>query len=197
VLRASVLAVFASGCVLPFALPPLRAETGATATINRPVAAHAGGGVALASGTLAGDQPVDVGVGGFADWNDDGVTAKGIYADTALFVERGRTTRTAIGARAEFRWDTTMPLDAGSTRGFAAKLRVDHEFRARVKAPYAESGSCGLVVGAARGTGAIGVYAEAGHAWLPGDERAFTATAGITVRVPMTAGLIAGIPGCR
>jgi hypothetical protein len=61
---------------------------------------------------------------------------------------------------------------------------------------YSGSDRCAAVGGVARGTGGIGVFAEAGPVWQPDQRTAFSATAGITVRVPSTVGIIFAVPGC-
>jgi hypothetical protein len=187
-LRLAVLALL-GGC-FPYGLPPLKGELGATTQTNRSTAGRVAGGAHLASGTLRRDQPFDIGAGAFYEWDEIGTRAKGAYGDVALFVDRGARTRTSLGLRGELRYDEM------SRAGMGAKLRIDHEIYGATTAPYSGADGCSMIVGGAHGTGAIGLYVEAGSAWMPDTDRAFVATAGITVRIPATAGLIIGIPGC-
>ena len=188
--RLGVVALASSGCILPYAIPPLRGEIGGTTLSQRDPALHVAGGTHLASGTRRRNQPFDVGAGGFFDWSEHGDSTKGAYVDTAVFVERSPRTRTSVGVRGELRWNP-----AG--RGAGAKLRVDHEMFGATSKDYSGSDRCGFVAGTAYGTGALGVFAEAGHVWMPNDESAWTATAGVTMRIPSTVGLLVGIPGCK
>ena len=63
--------------------------------------------------------------------------------------------------------------------------------------PYAVPPLKAEAGGAAHGTGGIGVFAEACSVMMPDQKAAFTATAGVTLRVPSTIGIIVAIPGCR
>jgi hypothetical protein len=191
VVRFIAVLVVAGGCVVPYAIPPLRGELGAATATGRDPAVRYAGGAHLASATLRRDQPIDLGVGGFVETGKyESRDLRGVYADASVFVDRGRRTRTALGVRGELAWDAM-----GS--GAGAKLRVDHEIFGATTAGYSGSDTCAVIAGTARGTGAFGVYVETGHAWLAGDRTAWTTTAGITIRAPATVGILAGIPGCR
>jgi hypothetical protein len=172
--------VLLAGC-FPYAIPPLKGELGASTHSRRPTAVRVAGGAHLASATLRRDQPFDVGVGGFYESAEGGFTTKGGYADAAWF----------IGLRGELRYDEMGRAGAG------AKLRIDHEIFGPTTADYSASDTCSAIFGSAYGSGAAGIYVEAGQAWLPGNETAFVATAGVTLRMPMTAGVLIGIPGCK
>lgn len=189
-LRFVVCLAVLGGC-FPYAIPPLRGEVGAVAQSKQPTAGRVSGGAHLASGTLRHDQPFDVGAGAFYEWDDNGERAKGAYADAAVFIDRGARTRTSLGIRGEVRHDPTMGY------GTAAKLRIDHEIYKKALGEYSGHDRCGVIFGGARGTGAAGIYVEAGPAFLPGDQRAFVATVGVTLRIPATLGLLVGIPGCK
>jgi hypothetical protein len=187
-LRLAALALV-GGC-FPYAIPPLKGEVGVTTQTNRTPAGRVAGGTHLASGTLRRDQPFDVGVGGYYEWTELGSRSKGGYGDVALFIDRGARTRTSLGLRGELRYDEMNRAGAG------AKLRIDHEIFGATTASYSGSERCSAIIGSAYGTGAVGFYVEAGSAFHADNDRAFVATAGITVRTPMTAGLLVGIPGC-
>ncbi|MEO8705562.1 MAG: hypothetical protein ABI867_36365 [Kofleriaceae bacterium] len=178
-----------SGCILPYAIPPLKGEVGAT-TLRDDPAFHVAGGTSVASGMIDRAAPVDVGVGGFLESSEAGVLTHGAYADAAIFIDKSHHARTAIGARGELRYTP-------DGRGLGAKLRIDHEVFAPTKRGYSGSDRCGFIAGAAHGMGAVGFYAEAGHVWQPNDEHAWVAGAGLTVRIPATLGFIVGIPWCK
>jgi len=183
-----------AGCVVPYALPPLKAELGGSTVRGDRPTFHVGGGAHLASGVLDKDQKFDLGVGGFGDWNGDGLATTAGYVDAAAFVERSEKTRTSIGARGEVRWTAT---GAGVGRGFGGMLRVEHEMFAVTHSGYSGTDRCSAIGGAAHGTGGVGMFAEAGRVTMPGVDRgAWTATAGVTLRIPSTIGILVGIPGC-
>lgn len=182
--------VLLAGC-FPYAIPPLKGELGASTHSRRPTAVRVAGGAHLASATLRRDQPFDVGAGVFYESAEGGSETKGGYADAAWFIDRGARTRTSLGLRGELRYD------AMGRAGGGAKLRIDHEIFGPTTAGYSASDSCSAIFGSAYGSGAAGIYVEAGQAWLPGNETAFVATAGVTLRMPMTAGVLIGIPGCK
>lgn len=143
-------------------------------------------GTHLASASTNERIPVDVGVGYLYDGSAGG--SHGGYLDGALYIDRFWRARTALGMRHELR---STPMG----NGYAGKLRLDVELVAAVDRPFESEGSCGSSAGHHRGTSGLGVFVEAGRAWLPGDD-AWIATAGITARLPGTAGVWVGIPGC-
>jgi hypothetical protein len=179
-----------TGCVIPFVIPPVRAEVGAATQVRReePASLQVAVGTHLASGTLRKDQPFDVGAGYLFAHNAD-ASSHGIYADGALFVERSRRTRTAVGGRGELLW---TPMG----KALGAKLRVDHELFGTGSRDFHGDGRCGVTSGTHIGTVAVGVFAEAGPQWLPAGELAWTAAAGVTLRLPTSVGVFVGIPGC-
>ncbi|HEU0031517.1 MAG TPA: hypothetical protein VFQ53_12850 [Kofleriaceae bacterium] len=196
-LAPQVLAVVAvsalGGCIMPYAIPPTRGEIGAaTTTGDHAPAAHVAGGAHFASGTTGSQPTFDLGIGGFFDWNEQGTAARGVYTDAAVFVERHDSTRTSIGLRTELH----LPVEM-SGPGFGAKLRIDHEMFGSTSKGYSGSDRCGFIAGAAHGTAAVGFYAEAGPVRLPTTETAWTASAGLTLRLPSTMGIVFGIPGCH
>ncbi len=191
VLRCLVLVLLcASGCIIPYATPPIRAEIGAVSSVRRhETGLHVAGGAHLASGTISHAQKIDIGVGGFGDWSETGPTQKGGYVDGAMFIDHGENTRTSVGVRGELRWANGM--------GSGAKVRIDHEMYGTGTKSFTGDDHCGATSGTWRGTTAIGVFAEAGHVWMPDDASAWTATAGLTLRIPGSAGVYIGIPGCK
>lgn len=187
------------GCVIPYAIPPLRGEVGGVTTFGEHnPAMHVAGGAHLASGTLSREQKFDLGAGGFADWGEDGRSQKGAYVDGAVFVDHGATTRTSVGVRGELRWADGRDTGVMSTTpGAGAKLRIDHEVFGTDTKDYSGSDTCSAIAGTYRGTAAVGVYAEAGRVWLPDNGSAWTATAGFTLRLPASMGIVVGVPGCK
>jgi hypothetical protein len=189
VLRFAVLALI-SGCIIPFAIPPLRAEVGTASRSDGPIAAHVAVGTHAASATLTGAQRFDVGLGYLVEPSTAGTT-HGAYADGALFVERLARTRTSLGVRNELRWNAMGP-------GYATKLRIDTELFSAGTSTFESDDRCGTATGTRYGTAAIGLYAEAGRAWMPDTRAAWVATAGITARLPSSVGVWIGIPWiCR
>ena len=177
------------GCAAPIGIPPLRGEIGGSAIVGEPGRAlHAGGGAHYASATLGRAVPVDFGAGGFVEVATAGTTTAG-YVDGALFVDRSPRTRTSLGARGELR------RSAGGF-GAGAHLRIDHELYAPSQGPWTAHDRCCVGFGFHHGTSAIGVYVDAGRVWQP-EGAAWTASAGVTLRIPSVVGVLVGIPGCK
>jgi hypothetical protein len=183
-----------AGCIIPFAVPPIRAELGAAAPIARenPTSLQVAVGSHLASGTRRDDQPFDLGAGylrsqGIGEGADD--SGHGLYLDGALFISRSRRVRTSVGGRGELLW---MPM--GTSVG--ARLRIDHELFGTGARDFRGDNRCGVTSGTHIGTAAFGIFAEAGPQRLPGGDLAWLAAAGVTVRLPASVGVFIGIPGC-
>ena len=194
----------ATGCIIPFATPPLKGEIGGATRVGRATrldgeeqksgdsSLHAAVGAHLASVTMTDKQRFDIGAG----WTMESTkeeTSNGAYLDMSWFIDRASSSRTSIGIRGELR-----DLNAGHATG--AKLRIDAELFRHGKGDFEAEDRCGWMTGTHFGTTAIGVFVEAGRSWAPemsgGD--AWVATAGITVRLPSTAGVWIGIPwGCK
>jgi hypothetical protein len=198
--RLALLAVVLTGCIIPFATPPVKGEIGGGTRVGREdernaKALHAAAGTHLASGTTSEAQPFDVGAGWTMEKTADTIS-HGIYLDAAVFIDRTRRTRTSIGARGEVRW-----LDEG--KAAAAKLRIDTELFGSGSRDFESDGHCGSTMGTHYGTTAIGLFVEAGHVWAPAGDpmsttggNAWVATAGLTVRLPSAVGVWVGVPGC-
>lgn len=196
VLRAATISLTLSACVIPYAIPPLKAELGGGSVAGHKPVVHAGGGTHLASAVLDREMPVDVGVGGFIESDELGIQTTAGYAEASLFVDRSGSARTSVGVRGELRYSPEQAMGP-RIRHFGAKLRVERELFKATSRGYSGSDHCGAIGGAAHGTGGVGVFAEAGSVMLPDQRAAFTATAGVTLRVPSTVGLFFGIPGCK
>jgi len=186
-----VVLISCAGCVIPFVIPPVRGEVGATTPVLRedPASLQVAVGTHLASGTLRADQPFDVGAGYLLAHNGD-ASSQGVYIDGARFVERSRRVRTSLGGRGELLW---TPMG----KALGARLRIDHELFGTGAQDFHGSDRCSVSTGTHIGTAAMGVFAEAGPQWLPGGGGvAWTAAAGVTLRLPTTIGVVVGIPGC-
>ncbi|MBA3453096.1 MAG: hypothetical protein H0T42_08385 [Deltaproteobacteria bacterium] len=188
-----MIALLGTGCVIPFVTPPLRAEVGATTQAggqdSAPPSIHVAAGAHLASALRRRDQPFDLGIGWVFEGNNQS-SGNGGYVEAAYFVDRGVRTRTAAGVRSEILW-TSMG------RVVANKLRIDHELFTTGRGEFKTKERCGGATGLYSGATAIGVFVEAGHAWRPGDGFAFVATAGVSLRLPGTVGVMVGIPFCN
>jgi len=201
--RFALLLLFATGCIIPFATPPLKGEIGGGTRIGRATrlddnemrssdsSLHAAVGSHVASGTLTGRQKFDVGAGWTMEKTKDSMS-NGVYLDTSWFIDKASISRTSIGARGEFRW-----LDEG--KAAAAKLRIDSELYTAGESDFDSESKCGSSSGTHYGTTAIGVFVEAGRVWAPemSGGNAWIATAGVTVRLPSSVGVWIGIPWCK
>lgn len=198
-MRFVLLAVVLSGCIIPFATPPLKGEVGGGTRVGREdernsSAFHAAVGTHLASGTRSAQQRFDVGAGWTMEKTADSIS-NGLYVDAALFVDRGTFSRTSLGARGEMRW-------VGDGHAAAAKLRIDTELFQGLVEDFKGNDKCGTSSGTYVGTSAIGLFVEAGRVWAPTDPmtnaggNAWVATAGLTLRLPSSVGVWVGIPGC-
>ena len=196
--------LLATGCIIPFATPPLKGEIGGSTRVGRATrldgdemrtasssALHASAGTHVASATLTNKQRFDVGAGWTMERTKDSMS-NGVYLDTAWFIDRGGYARTSVGARGEVRW-----LDGGA-HGAAAKLRIDTELFTSGTTDFDSETKCGSSTGTYLGTTAIGVFVEAGRAWAPemNGGNAWVATAGVTIRLPSSVGVWIGIPWC-
>lgn len=175
---------------MPYGIPPLRGEAGGATFVGQHTPAlHLAGGSAIASGRTSHDQAFDVGAGGFVDVTAAGANVRGIYVDTSLFIDHGEVSRTSVGVRGELRF-------ANGEGGAGAKLRIDHELFRTITGSFSGDDRCGFTTGNYYGAAAIGFYSEAGRVWQPDGVAAWTATAGLSFRLPAVLGVSIGIPGC-
>jgi len=196
-LRTALPCLALGACVMPFATPPIKAEVGAASnrTGEAPSASliQVAVGSHLASGTHSRNQPYDLGIGWVFqhDFTTEGPsTTNGLYLDGAMFIDRRSSSRTSAGVRSELLW---MP----GGLAVAAKLRIDHELFRPVSSPFSSHDHCGSASGHQYGTAAIGLFTEAGAVRTPEGVTAFTATAGLTFRLPSAMGVWIGIPYCK
>lgn len=186
----------AAGCIIPFAVPPMRAEVGAASRTgdapSREILQVAVGSH-LAGGLKRDDQTFDVGAGWLFqhDFREpDSASVHGLYVEAERFIVRTRRTRTGLGLRGELQW---MP--DGVAPG--AKVRIDHELFGLVDKPFSSNDKCGTASGVDYGTGGVGLFTEAGATRLPDGTTAWTATAGVALRIPAAVGVWIGIPYCK
>jgi hypothetical protein len=190
------IAILAGGCIIPFATPPMRAEVGAasrTGATASPSMVHVAVGAHLASGTQSRKQKFDVGAGWVFQHDvgtDEPSTGNGVYLDGAAFLDPGGSGRTSVGGRTEVMW-----LPGGPA--FALKLRIDSEVFKPTNSPFKSNDRCGSAAGQHIGTVAVGFFTEAGVVRLPEGDTAWTATAGVTFRLPSAVGVYIGIPWCK
>ena len=159
-LVAAVCAVCATGCIIPFATPPLRGEIGGGTRVGREdernsSSLHAAVGSHIASGVTDPKVPIDIGAGWTFEKAKDSVS-NGIYLDTAYFIDRHGSSRTSVGARGEVRW-----LEEG--KAAAAKLRIDTEWFSAGVSDFEGDSKCGTTAGKHIGTSAFGFFVEAGR----------------------------------
>lgn len=191
-----VVASLSTGCIVPFATPPMKVEVGsASQTGPAPTNSmiHVAVGAHLASGTQSRKQKFDVGAG-WVFSHDFAATmpsnTNGFYVDGGVFLRRTHGSRTMLGARGQVTWAP----EGGQVGGV---MRIEHEWFTPVDKPFSSSGKCGAAGGVHVGTAAVGFFTEAGAMRLPSGEAAWTATAGVMFRLPSAVGVFIGIPGCK
>lgn len=184
---ACFLTVLLSGCI--FAIPPSRTEVGWAGGDHNRSRTRIATGAHLASAAPSESTRLEVGVGVMYESGDDmhGAT-KGPYVDVGVAVLRNEFARLLVGLRGERRWQA-------HEMHYGTKLRVDLELFSHGEGPFSEASSCGFVAGSYYGMTGLGLYAEAGGAWVPGDPT-WVATTGVTLRLPSAAGIAIG-GGCR
>jgi hypothetical protein len=207
--------ILQTGCLVAGALPPSRTDIGTTVIagdgemesgIRFSTGAH------LASGTTRVDFPVDIGAGyvyerlarppasavrdGAASHVssapmtdlDDARDLHGGYLDAAYTFSRGAGHRSWIGARGELLFRAAPDVD---TRVAGVYARAAWELYKPGEGGFGGFTSRGVGggVGVSHGTAGLGLFLEAGARRGEGDESAFVATAGLSVRLPFLAGL--------
>src|SRR5690242_6492091 len=192
-----IVALLASGCIMPFAIPPTKVEVGAASraggTAPSTEMIHVAVGSHLASGTRSRTQKFDLGMGWI--FSHDFATemasnTNGLYVDGAVFVDRTHASRTGVGVRADV-------SDAPGGVQLRGVLRIDYEWFTPVDKPFKSDSKCGTAAGVHVGSAGVGVFTEAGVMRLPSGEAAWTATAGVSFRLPSALGVAIGIPWCK
>jgi hypothetical protein len=188
----------ASGCALPYALPPAQVDIGADRAFraDEPTAFHLAAGVHAASlgpATIPRSDAVDIGVGYVLDRDHQRVRDQGVYGEAAWFFVRRPHVRLAAGVRGE-------ALFSGAGYGSGAYARLAGELFAQGsgagEVDSSKGGGCNGGSFRWGGVPATGLYVEAGGQHLPDGREAVVATAGLTVRIPAVAGILLLLPGC-
>ena len=190
--------------------PPARTEVGTTviAAGGQPQnGVRFATGAHLASGQTARDRNYDIGAGVVyerlaapvtgseeralgamsppASEAPEHIDAHGGYLDLAGVMHRGAHHRTWLGARSEV---MRQPGRDGSRAIGATFARVAWEAYAPVKAAGAGGNGGTLGAGFAYGAFALGVFLESGVRYAEGEEPAFVAIGGMTLRTPWMGG---------
>jgi hypothetical protein len=189
----SLLSLLASGCIIPFAIPPAKVDTsiGAQLSRNQPAQAalHLNAGLSLASAQLDPNYPTDLQVGYALHVPfERGNNAQGVYGAFSWFVPVSQHFRWEVGARGE-----VLINEFGGT-GFGTFLHLGAEAFGSGSGPFESSSSDGAAFGVSHGTGAFSLFVDAGR--LQGvDATASTfVSGGLSFRIPATLGLFIGWP---
>lgn len=198
----SALALGAAGCIAG-ALPPTRSDIGTT--MQQPkgelrTGVRMSAGAHLASGTLNAAQKYDVGVGyvyesveaGGRDIGDAAThgtapqTSHGAYLSAARLVSNQlrENHRTWLELRVEF----LRSSEAGAQDSVGVLARGTWEIFGAGEGGGGFSDNCGGGAGYAVGTTALGLYIEGGPRRTFENKGSFSATAGVSVRLPFLFG---------
>ncbi len=185
-MRLAILSCLAlSACA--FALPPSRVEVGRTARPDHNGTQIAVGG-SVGSMLPATKSRFELGLGIISRSSEEASTEtskRGVYVDIGYAVLNSEHARMLVGFRGEH--------FGGAGEIQAAKLRVDAEVLANIASGGAGGGGCGGGFGGVVGNFGLGVFAEAGRVFgnhmLDPDGIGWTASAGITVRLPFMGGV--------
>ena len=186
-MRIFVLALTLTGCVV--ALPGTRTEVGRSWSAAGRAQSRIGVGTFVGSHVPNSDTRIEAGAGLFyeAKSNDEGdpmpePSERGAHADVGLTVLRTSFARAIVGLRYERYW--------GGLTKFAGKARLDLELVGFGSGDFRDSDSCSAAAGSHYGNMGLGVYAEAGRAWMMDDRSGWAATVGLTVRLPAFAAIV-------
>lgn len=184
-----ILSLSLAACAIPLGAPPIRANLGLTKQQGA-TGSRIDLGTSLGSLIPAKDMPFDVGAGFLFDMltKPDGymdASGRGKYVDAGAVVHRWGFARLLAGARYE--------KYSSGTFVHATKARVDLEILGRADSSFSGADSDGGAFGGTYGNAGIGVYAEAGPAWND-DGVGWTATVGLSLRLPALGVLIWGLP---
>jgi hypothetical protein len=190
----TLLASFAaSGCVLPFAVPPLTTDLGGARIIQGGTGNvfHLSTGLHSASfEAIPRSDVLDIGVGYALDADGTGLRDQGVYGEGAWFVMRRPHARIAPGGRGE------LLFSKGRTGG-GLFARVSAEIFTSVDGDGQSNDPCGTAFYHWAGIPSTGLYAEAGVQYLPEGRTSFVTTGGLTFRLPAIAGFALLLPGCH
>lgn len=187
----ALLSLLASGCILPYAVPPSRLDFGGAHVMHGGNVFHFAAGVHTAS---AGDivphsDRFDAGIGVVLNAQQGSLRDHGFYLEGDYFLRRREHTRIGLGMRGEYLMD-----DGAFGSGLYG--RVTLEAFGRGGGGGTGEGNCGSTSFVWRGAPGTALYVEAGGQTLPDGNAAFVSTAGLSIRLPALAGLLFMVPGC-
>jgi hypothetical protein len=193
------LAGLSGGCLLPYVIPPSRADigfgsiSGAEGTVG---ALNISAGVSVASASLDPAFPFDLGFGyqlrtPLAAGAPGGPIAQGMYLSGGKFVYGAQGLRLFFEGRGELLLDDTPE---GIRPGFGAVGRITGELFLPGEGNYESSGPDGFTFGHRSGTGGINLFLESGYEVLPGGEEIILIAGGLGFRIPAAVGLLFFIP---
>ena len=188
--------VAASGCVVPYIVPPVRADLGGARIIHggRGNVFHLSTGLHSANFVQAFPRSdvLDIGVGYVLDADAAGLRDQGVYGEGSWFVMRRPHARLSTGGRAE------MLFKQGRTGG-GLFGRVDAEVFTSGSGggQAASTDSCDTNFFTWAGVPSTGLYVETGVQYLPDGRTSFVTTGGLTFRLPAVAGFVLLLPGCH
>lgn len=191
--------LFTPGCLLPFALPPSKADIGGGVIANQQEAVpalHLNAGISSNAAQNNNLAATDVQVGYVLHAPFSGETNEivpggnfhGIYGGFSRFFPVGPSGRTEVGGRGE------LLIDRADGVGFGLALHLGIELFTSGTGGFAESSTEGLVVGAYHGTGSLGLFLDLGRLQPPGELGATAISAGLSFRIPSMIGLAFVIP---
>jgi hypothetical protein len=187
----ALLSLLASGCILPYAVPPARLDFGGAHVMHGGNVFHFAAGLHTASAgeIVPHSDRFDAGIGVVLNAQQGGLRDHGFYAGGDYFLRRREHTRIGLGARGEYLID-----DGISGGGLYGRLTLE-AFNAG-NGGGSGQGNCSATSFAWRGAPGTALYAEAGGQMLPDGRTAFVSTAGLSIRLPAVAGLLFMVPGC-
>ena len=186
----------AAGCVIPYAVPPMRMDLAGAHRITGEDrnAFHFTAGVHAASlgpRAISRADTFDVGVGYVVDKDAHGLRDQGLYGEASWFFFRREHVRMSAGARGEM-------LFSGDRTGTGLYARVSSEvFTVGSGSGVSDDDRCSSNAMAWYGVPGTALYAEAGAQHLPDGREAAVVTAGLSLRLPAVAGLLMIVPGCK
>jgi hypothetical protein len=199
---AACVALLGTGC-LPFVTPPLRASAGVGSAVGTLPSGTAAATGHTAGNLRAGAHPVqlfeephrrmvDVGVGYQLERLvvDGESNVHGPYTEFAAFPWRKNYARSTLRAGAYIDAELLVArVDGVGEIGPGGTLGAMFEYTGVTVGDFASADEDSAIIGIGAGQWAIGLYAAAGYRHLGlGDY--WTFTAGITARIPFTAGII-------
>lgn len=191
-----LVAVLATGCIIPIAAPSARIEGGYAMSSNQSSRGTIRAGAHVVGNRTDANATWDLGVGyvgtGGGDDRDDGMTpvesTHGGYLEGAFLRRIGEHARLSIGPGLQLSQrdgDTAVPV---------AYMRTSVELFSPVHQSGSSDDRCGMATGTWHGQMGIGTYVDVQR---PLTDGGITVVAGVTLRMPSFAGVAVVIPGCK